>query len=78
MLYGLIISYWFVAFIVIKPPGAKRVKFVKFKVLIEIKDSISEIPVSDAPTTTILLLTDYFGMVKYFLLIMDKAKGLSS
>lgn len=71
-------SNWLVEFMVISPPGANKVRFVKFSVFMLINDSIRLIPVSLAPTTTILLFTFCFGIVRCFLLIMLRAKGLSS
>ena len=63
---------------VINPPGANKVRFVKLSDFILINDSIRLIPVSLAPTTTILLFTFYFGIVRCFLLIILRANGLSS
>jgi len=63
---------------VINPPGANKVIFVKLSDFILINDSIRLIPVSLAPTTTILLFKFYFGIVRCFLLIILRAKGLSS
>lgn len=59
---------------VISPPGANRVRLVKLRFLIVIKDSMVEIPVSLAPTTMIRLFTDCLGSERNFLEIMLKAK----
>jgi hypothetical protein len=46
---------------VIKPPGDNNVIFVKFISLTVNNDSINEIPVSEAPTTIILVLFETFA-----------------
>ena len=62
---------------VMSPPGASRVKLVKLRCLMVIRDSIVEMPVSLAPTTIMRLLTDSLGRLSDFLEIMLKAKGAS-
>jgi hypothetical protein len=62
---------------VMRPPGARSVRFVKLRCLMVISDSMVEIPVSLAPTTIIRLFTDYFGKLRDFLEIMLKAKRAS-
>lgn len=51
--------------------------FVKFTYLSINKLSIKEIPVSDAPTMTILVLLLILSVFKSLLVIMDKEKGAS-
>jgi hypothetical protein len=57
------------------PPGLSRVMLVKFTSFIMSKDSMNEIPVSDAPTTTIRVLFYIFKAFKFFLVTIDKEKG---
>lgn len=61
-----------------KPPGANKMIFVKFISLIVRRDSIKEIPVSDAPTTTILVLLDTFTADNYFFVNILNENGDSS
>ena len=61
--------------IVKSPPGAKRVMCVKLISLIVNKDSIKEIPVSEAPTTTILVLLEILTYESIFFVIKDKENG---
>lgn len=64
--------------IVVRPPGANKVMWVKF-ISFNIKsDSMKEIPVSDAPTTTILVLFETFTEESIFFVIIDKENGDSS
>jgi len=51
---------------------------VKLTSLIVRSDSINEIPVSEAPTTTILVLFDTFTFDNYFFVIIESENGLSS
>jgi hypothetical protein len=60
------------------PPGARRIIFVKLISLIVNSDSMKDNPVSDAPTTTILVLFDIFTMLSYFFVNIANEKGASS
>lgn len=50
-------------------------KFISFIIS---KDSKKEIPVSEAPTTTILVLFSIFKVFRFLLVIIDKENGASS
>jgi predicted CDP-diglyceride synthetase/phosphatidate cytidylyltransferase len=52
--------------------------FVKYISLMVSKDSINESPVSDAPTTTILVLFYTLVELNYFLVNIDNENGVSS
>jgi hypothetical protein len=60
------------------PPGLNKVIFVKFTSFIINKDSMKEIPVSEAPTTTILVLFYIFKEFKCFFVIIEREKGAYS
>ena len=60
------------------PPGLSNVIFVKFTSFIVRRDSMNEIPVSDAPTTTILVLFYIFKVFKFFLVIIERENGAYS
>jgi hypothetical protein len=59
------------------PPGLSKVIFVKLTSFIINKDSINDIPVSEAPTTTIRVLFYILRVFRFFLVTIDKEKGAS-
>lgn len=60
------------------PPGLSRVILVKLISFIISKDSKKEIPVSEAPTTTIRVLFSIFKVLRFRLVIIDKENGAYS
>lgn len=68
-------SDWFLTCIVKTPPGLKIVMFWKVIYFNISKLSMNEIPVSDAPTITILVLLLILMVLRSFLVIIDKEKG---
>ena len=59
------------------PPGDKSVIFVKWTSFIINNDYMNEIPVSEAPTTTIRVLFSILVTLRCFLVIMEREKGAS-
>ena len=59
------------------PPGLNKVMLVKLIYLSINKLSIKEIPVSDAPTMTILVLLLILRIFRSLFVIIDKEKGAS-
>ena len=57
------------------PPGLSKVMLVKLTSFIVRRDSMKESPVSDAPTTTILVLFYIFKVLRFFLVIIERENG---
>lgn len=76
--YALSNSYSSFMCIVINPPGANNLMFLKFTSFIVNNDSISDNPVSDAPTTTILELLLILVCDNYFFDRSAKENGAGS
>lgn len=57
------------------PPGLKMVMFWKVISFSIRRLSIKEIPVSEAPTITILVLLLILSVLRSFLVIMESEKG---
>jgi len=60
---------------VARPPGASKVIFVKLTYFIISRDSMKDKPVSEAPTTTILVLFYVFEETNCFLDNIDRENG---
>ena len=60
------------------PPGLRRVILVKLTYFNINSDSMKEIPVSEAPTITILVLLLILSELRSFLVMIDKEKGAYS
>jgi len=59
------------------PPGESRVILANLTPLIISKDSMKEVPVSEAPTTTIRVLLEILVVERSFLVIIESENGAS-